>query len=276
MGRNEISWKTAKGSRIFAQAWEPEGEARGVVVLVHGLGEHIGRYEHVAACLNEAGFALIGFDIPGHGHSEGTRGHTSFEDASAEVDRALEEARKRFPGKPLFLYGHSMGGAITLHYVLKRKPPVSGVVVTSPGLATGQPVPSSKVMLARIMARLMPSFTMENGLDLQNLSRDARVIQAYQADPLVHPRISARLGLDLLTLGEWMQANAASFPVPLLLAVGSADHIISPAAVEAFARAVPADRITYKVWEGHFHETHNEPEQQQVLAYMVSWLNQQI
>lgn len=274
MSRTEFSWTNANNQKIFAQEWRPDGAPCGVVALVHGLGEHTGRYQHVAEALNKAGYGLIGFDVPGHGRSEGTRGHASFEAIMGDIDRLIQEAKQGYPGLPCFLYGHSMGGAITLYYLLKRKPEIRGAVVTSPGLAPGEPVPGSKLMLAKIMARLLPSFTMENGLDVNNLSHNAAVIKAYQDDPLVHPRISARLGLDMLTLGDWMIANAGNLCIPLLLAQGSGDHIVSPAATAAFANAAPPDKITYKVWDGLYHETHNEPDKQQVLQYMIDWINQ--
>lgn len=273
MGHIEFSWQTARGLNIYAQSWIPEGEIRGVVALVHGLGEHSGRYAHVAAALNQAGYALTGFDLPGHGKSGGTRGHTSFEETLFEIDHLLEDAGRRFPNRPRFLYGHSMGGSLTLYYLLRRKPDLCGAVVTSPGLGVGQPVPSMKIFLAKVMARLFPAFTMENGLDLNNLSRDEAVVTTYRQDPLVHPRISARLGLDLLTLGAWIQANAVELETPLLLIQGGGDHIVSPQATEAFAQAAPASKITYKVWENFYHELHNEPEKDQVFQFMLDWLD---
>jgi acylglycerol lipase len=117
---------------------------------------------------------------------------------------------------------------------------------------------------------------MANGLDRSNLSRDQAVIAAYNADPLVHDRISARLGLDLITIGDWVLQNAARFPVPLLLVVGSKDTLISAPAVGKFAQAAPVDNITFKEWDGHYHETHNETQKEQVLQYMVEWLNRLI
>lgn len=273
MGHNTFSWTSAKELNIFAQDWKPEGEINGAVALVHGLGEHSGRYQHVAQALNAAGYAMVGLDLPGHGQSGGTRGHSSYDAIIEEIDHLLSETARRYPDKPIFLYGHSLGGALVLYYTLKKHPKLCGVIATSPGLATAEPVPASKLTLARIMAQLLPAFTMENGLDLANLSRDPVVAQIYQADPLVHPRISAKLGLDLLTKGEWMLAHAAEFPLPLLLAQGSGDRLVSPQATAAFAQAAPADKITYKVWEGFYHETHNEPEKQQVIQYMLDWLN---
>ena len=272
MRENEFTWKNAKGLELFAKTWQPDGPVRGSVALVHGLGEHIGRYGHVAEVLAGAGYALIGVDLPGHGRSGGTRGHAAFEEMTGDIDHLLEEASSRWPGKPRFLYGHSMGGVITLFYTLTCRPDVQGVIVTSPGLAAGQPVPGWKKLMAKVMGRLAPSMTLDNGLDIDNLSNDSSVVAAYKVDPLVHPKISTRLGLDLLTRGPWITQQAEEWPVPLLLVQGSGDHIVSQEHTEAFARKVPEHLLTYKVWEGLYHETHNEPEKEQVLGYMLDWI----
>lgn len=272
MEHSEFSWQNRKGLKLYAQSWRPEGEPQAVVALVHGLGEHSGRYSHVAEAFSRAGIAMIAVDLPGHGRSEGGRGCACFEDMLDDVDALLEQAAARFPGLPRILYGHSMGGAIVLYYSLRRKPEIAGVISTSPGLGVGAPVPPAKRMLAKIMARVMPSFTMSNGLDLQNLSHDPALIRAYQEDKLCHDRISASLGLDLLTLGEWMIARAGEFPLPLLLMQGSGDKIVSTEATDRFAKATPPEKITYKVWEGLYHETHNEPEKEKVIHFMTKWV----
>jgi len=275
MKTNEFSWNTAAGVNIFGRDWAPEGNMRGVLCLVHGLGEHSGRYHHVARWLGEAGYAMVGFDLPGHGHSGGARGYSSYYEISAEIDRLLHETATRYPGLPRFLYGHSLGGALVLYHILKCRPAVQGAIVTSPGLRTGQPVAASKLFLAKVMARLMPSFSMNNGLDLKNLAQDKEVIRLYQNDPLVHDRITAKLGLDILSRGEWILENANEFPVPLLLMQGSADTIVSTAATAQFANSAPAEKLTYRAWEGFYHETHNEPEKKQVLQAIQTWLDQQ-
>ncbi len=190
----------------------------------------------------------------------------------AEIDCLLENAGERFPGAPLFLYGHSMGGGLVLYYTLKRQTSLHGVIATSPMLGTAN-VPAWKITLAKVLSSLMPAFTLANGLDLSNLSRDPAVIEAYVNDPLVHDRVSALLGRDLLTTGAWIAARAGEYPLPLLLMQGSKDHIVSLAATEAFARQVPPEKITFKVWEGLCHECHNEPEQDQVIQTMVDWID---
>jgi alpha-beta hydrolase superfamily lysophospholipase len=267
----EYSWQGQRGQKVYAQEWQPEGRPRAAVALVHGLGEHSGRYQHVAAHFNRAGYALVGFDLPGHGRTEGKRGHTSFQEAMAEIDCLLEKTSEHFPGAPLFLYGHSMGGALVLNYLLIRQSPIRGAIVTSPGL--GVSVPAWKLSLAKILAGILPAFTLSNGLDRKNLSCDPAVIEAYSKDPLVHDRASALLGRDVITRGAWIIAHASEFPFPLLLMQGSEDHIVSLEATQAFAKGVPPEKITFKVWEGLCHECHNEPEQDQVIQTMVDWLD---
>lgn len=276
MTSSTFSWKSKHGLEIYAQNWRPTGRLCGVVGLVHGLGEHIGRYEHVAGRLNQAGYALVGFDQPGHGKSEGKRGATSYEESADEIDRLLGEIDTLYPGAPRFLYGHSMGALFVLAYTLKRRPNLRGVIATSPPLAAGSGVSKSKVVFAQVMAKVAPTLTVPNGLDRENLSRDPAVIDAYAADPLVHPQVSARLGYDLFTLGPWVAEHASEFPVPLLLEQGSLDHIVSYPATVDFASTLPADRVTFKAWEGYYHETHNEPEKQEVLQFMVDWLDQHV
>jgi acylglycerol lipase len=276
MTSSTFTWQNAKDITITAQEWRPQAEPRAVIALVHGLGEHTGRYQHVAEALNAAGFAMIGFDLPGHGRSGGIRGHAAYDSILDDIDALQAEAAQRYPGIPRFLYGHSLGGALVLYYCLKRKPNFLGVIASAPGLATGAPVPGTKLFLAKVMAGLAPTLTMDNGLDLTYLSHDQAVIRAYKNDPLVHPRISARLGNDLLTKGSWILQHAAEFPLPLLLFQGAGDRIVSVSYNTAFARALPPEKVTFKLWEGLYHEAHNEPEQQQVFQYMIKWINTQL
>jgi alpha-beta hydrolase superfamily lysophospholipase len=247
----EFTQRSPDNVAFYFQGWQPD-EPRGVVCLVHGLGEHSGRYAHVAAALNAAGYALFGCDLRGHGKSAGPRGHTPAYDALLDdIGRLLDEATARYPGLPRFLYGHSLGGSLVLNFALRRcsgqalrrKPTLSGegqsqgvagVIATSPGLRTATPPPMLKVTIGKLLYNLAPAMQMANGLDRSGLSHDPQVIAAYNADPLVHDRISARLGLDLLRNGEWALAHAAEFPaVPLLLVHGTADRITSAGHLES-------------------------------------------
>ncbi len=276
MKHTEFSWQGTQGGKIYAQSWQPEADVRGIIALVHGLGEHSDRYAHVAETFTGAGLATVAIDLPGHGKSQGTRGHTTYVNVADEIGTLLAECGRRFPGKPRFLYGHSLGGALALYYLLKRQPTVQGAIITSPSIAPGMPVTGSKLFAARVFSRLMPAFTMNNGLSLENLSHDAKVIQAYKEDPLVHPKISAKLGWDMIQEGAWMLEHAADIGVPLLLMQGTEDKLVSVEATRAFAKKVKPALLTYKEWDGLYHETHNELQKQQVIAFTVGWINQQM
>ena len=269
----EFKWQSKTGQTIFAQAWVP-ANVQGAIALVHGLGEHSGRYAHVAQVFNQNGLAVAALDLPGHGRTEGTRGHASFDAICDEIDHLLQEVRRRFPTLPVYLYGHSMGAALVLYYTLKRKPELTGVIATSPPITTGTISPA-RFLMARVFSRLAPALTLENGLKQEHLSRDKQVIAAYAADPLVHPRISTRLGWDLLSSGKWIIEHAGELHLPLLLVHGCEDQICLCQGSQQFAEHAPTGLVTLKLWDGMYHETHNEPEKAEVLAYTLAWIAQQ-
>jgi alpha-beta hydrolase superfamily lysophospholipase len=273
MSHIEFNRRSPDNLDFYFQGWEPAVPPQAAICLVHGLGEHTGRYAHVASVLNAAGYALLGFDLRGHGKSAGLRGHTpTYDTLMDDIGRLLDEAAARYPGKPQFFYGHSLGGNLVLNHALRRKPTIAGVISTSPGLRIAAPPPALQIALAKVMNRLYPAMQMPNGLALDGLARDPEVIRAYTSDPLVHNKISVRLATGMLAAGDWALAHAAEFPpVPLLLVHGTADSLTSPAATKEFATKVPGE-CTLKLWEGFYHETHNEPEKAKVLGFMVEWL----
>jgi len=276
MQQIEFSWNTNDGKKIYAKEWKPEGDVKAVVALVHGLGEHIGRYDHVAEAFGKAGFSMVGFDQRGHGRSDGVRGHESYDDAMRDITKNIQNAKERYPAKPVFLYGHSLGGNLVLYYSLTQKPELKGVIATSPGLATASPLPPTLLVLTKVLYRLAPSAKIKNGLDLQGLSHDPAVAEKYIADPLVHPFISPRLALDMLNAGNYCVEHAAEFPLPLLLMQGTADRLVSPKRTKDFAQAAPLSKITYKEWPDFYHEMHNEPQKAEVINTMISWMEQEM
>ena len=271
----ELNWQAADGAELFARCWRPTADPVGAICLIHGLGEHSGRYAEIAARYTEAGYAMLAFDLRGHGRSSGPRGHyPSFDAVLDDIGLLLHHARQMWPNNPRALYGHSLGGNLALNYVLRRGADgLSGVIATSPGLRPGFAVPAWKTALGQVLYTLWPTFSMPNGLDRAGLSRRPEVIQAYNTDPLVHDHISARFGLDFLRAGEWAIARAENFPLPLLLMAGSADRLVSTAAIAEFAEKA-GPRCVFKRWDGLYHETHNEPEREQVIQFALAWLNQ--
>lgn len=274
MPHRETFIQTTDNLTLFVQIWEPDAPARAVVCLVHGFGEHSGRYDPVAEAMNTAGISLLGFDLRGHGKSQGKRGYIPNYDAMLDdIAAALSITQEQFPEIPVFLYGHSMGGNLVLNFALRRKPALTGVLATSPWLKLAYDPPAVQMLLARILYRIMPGYTLASGLDVAALARDSDVVLAYHNDPLVNDKISVRLLVDILSTGEWAIDHASEFTLPLLLVHGSADSITSPSASQSFATRA-GDNCTLKIWEGFYHETHNEPEKEQVIAFNLAWLEQ--
>ena len=275
MKHTEWQSQSADRLQLFRQSWAPESEPKAVVTLIHGFGEHSSRYAHVAAALAAQGYALVTGDHRGHGLSQGLRGHTpTYDHLMDDIAALLGEAARRFPDRPRFIYGHSMGGNLALNYVLRRRPNLDGAVVTAPWLRLAFEPPRWKVAIGRAVNRMYPTLLQDTGLDHSALSRDATVGQAYGADPLVHGRMSARMFTSIYAAGLWALAHAAEFSLPLLLMHGGADRITSAQASREFSAKAP--NCSFKIWEGWYHEIHNEPEQQQIFQAITGWLNQRV
>jgi alpha-beta hydrolase superfamily lysophospholipase len=276
MKHDEFKFKTFDGLQLFGQSWQPEDRPRAVVCLVYGLGEHSGRYTHVADQITQAGYSLIAFDLRGHGQSEGLRGHTpSYEALLNDVNFFLNEVDKNFPELPLFLYGHSLGGNLVLNYVIRRQPKLKGVIATAPWLRLAFEPPRFKIILAQITNYIWPSFSQKNGLDTKVLSRDPEVVHAYENDPLVHDYISARMFISIHQAGQWALEHASEFSLPLLLMHGGDDKIISVKASHEFANT-KTKNCTFKIWDGLYHEIHNEPEKEEVFKFLIDWLDKEV
>ncbi|MCC7118619.1 MAG: lysophospholipase [Anaerolineales bacterium] len=270
----ETRWQTQDRLEIFGQGWEPDLRTpKAAICLVHGLGEHSGRYEHVAEAFTQDGFAMFGFDLRGHGRSGGPRGHfPSIEAVLSDIDLLFEHARQRYPNLPLILYGHSLGGILVLHYGLKRKPNVKGVIATSPGLHTALESQKAKIMAARILGLIAPTVLLPSGLEANSISHSQAAIDKYQNDPLVHDKISLGFGRVMLGVTQWTLEHAHEFPLPLLLLHGKADRIAFPSSSTEFAAAV-GEKCTLVLWDDGYHELQNEPEQAEVFKTMLMWMN---
>jgi len=272
MPESRITAKSKDGLKLVGREWTPGGGPRGAVCLVHGIGEHTGRYSHVAAVFNQAGYAVLGLDLRGHGLSEGQRGFTPSYDAFLDdLDVALSETRSRFPSRPLFFYGHSLGGNLVLYHAIRRKPALAGVVASSPQLRLAFKPPAWQTSLGRLLFNVWPAFSMTSGLEQAALSHDPAVVRAYAEDPLVHNRLTPRLGIGLIDVGLWLLDHATELTLPLLIYCGSQDRLVSADACREFAAKVKGD-CTLKIWEGLYHETHNEPQKAEVLALVTQWL----
>jgi len=262
------------GENLALHDWPlSEGQAlRGVVILVHGLGEHAGRYGRLAGRLNHWGFAVRGYDQYGHGESGGPRGalptDTRLLDDLADI---VDSTRARMkPGTPLILLGHSMGGLVVGRFVSLGLRPVQGLVMSSPALDPG--LNGLQKLLLATLPRIAPNLRVGNGLDAQYLSHDPAVAPAYLADPLCHDRISARLARFIADGGPATVACAAQWRVPTLLLYAGADRLVNPAGSRAFAAAAPRAVVESQGFEGLYHEIFNELDPVPVLQRLRHWL----
>jgi len=189
-----------------------------------------------------------------------------------DIDVSLEQARTRYSGLPIFLYGHSLGGIQVLHYGLIRKPNIKGVIATSSGLHTALEQQKVKIMMAKVLGSLMPNTSMPSGLDAKTISRDEKVVQAYINDPLVHDKISLGFGRVMVGVTSWTLAHAGEFTLPLLLLHGKADVLAFPSSSTEFAAPLK-EKCTLVLWEDAYHELHNEPEKEEVFKTMTLWMD---
>jgi len=266
----EFSWSRA-GESIYAKDWNV-ANPKAVVALIHGQGEHINRYDHVAEVFTNQNIAVVGFDHIGHGQSTGLKGHASSYEAYLEqVTGLLEACAQRYPNLPVIMYGHSMGGSFVLNYILDKKPNVKLAIVTSPWIQLAFKPSAFMVGLGKLMKNIYPKLTQPTGLNVNHISSDAKEVDKYKNDPLVHGKVSAAAGLDLMEAGDKLHTYEGHFPVPLLMFHGSEDQITSHSATEAFAKRVSGD-ITFNSVEGQYHEVHNDTKRAELFSKMNDWL----
>jgi alpha-beta hydrolase superfamily lysophospholipase len=269
------SFTAHDGSNLAVVDWPlPSGvPSRGLVVIVHGLGEHAGRYDHVAERLNSWGFGVRSYDQHGHGESDGKPGalpsDTFLLDNLAEL---LDTSRRRMdPRLPLVLMGHSLGGLVAARLVSLNLRQVDGLVLSSPALDAG--MNAFQKLLVSVLPRLAPDLRVGNGLNAQYLSHDAGVVQAYRDDPMVHDRISARLARFIADAGPAVLASAPQWRVPTLLLFAGADHLVNPEGSRAFAAAAPPGVVSAHCFEGLYHEIFNEVDREAVFERLKGWLD---
>jgi len=249
--------------------------ARGTALLVHGLGEHMGRYAHVAKHLNDWGFRVRGYDHYGHGLSTGVRGGLPSDNRMLDdLAKVIAKTRNEMTaGEPLLLIGHSMGGGVVGRFVSLNLEPVDALVMSSPALDPGLNI-VQKALLA-ILPKVAPNLRISNGLNANYICRDEAVVATYLADLLVHDRISARLANVIAVSGAATIKSAPQWATPTLLMFAGEDKLVNPAGSRAFAAAAPAC-VKSQAFEHMFHEIFNAPDQAQVFSVLKTWLDQTI
>ena len=268
-----VSLSTPDGETLSLRRLPAAGRSRGVVVLVHGLAEHAGRYKALAERLRGWGFAVWAHDHHGHGESSGARGGLPSELRLVDdLARVIDDARRENPGLPLVLLGHSLGGLVAASLVARGVRSVDGLVLSSPGLDPG--LNKFQKALLAVLPRIAPGLRVGNGLDDNFLSHDRAVVQAYRDDPLTHDRIGGRLARFLAHEGALVQQAAAHWPVPTLLIYAGDDRLVVPAASRAFAEAAASGgMVEARCFESLYHEIFNEVDAGPVFAALQRWLD---
>ena len=269
------TFTASDGENLAIHDWPTphRGARRGVVVLVHGLGEHAGRYDALAARLNVWGFDVRGFDQYGHGESGGVRGGLpSMLRLVDDLGDIVDSVRTRLAaGTPLVILGHSLGGLVAACLVALRRRPIDGLVLSSPALDPG--LSRLQKLLLATLPRIAPNLAVGNGVQPQFISHDPAVVATYKADPRVHDRISGRLAQFIATSGPMVLSYAAGWSVPTLLMYAGSDRLVNARGSRNFAAAAPAHVVTHRCFDGLYHEIFNEREAQPVFDCLKTWLD---
>lgn len=259
------------GLELFYQGWLPEGDPKARLIICHGLAEHGGRYAHVAGALTARGCAAWALDYRGHGRSEGLRGYVERFDLFTEDLHAF--VHHVAPAPRTFMYGHSMGSAVALSYALRYPQDLDGLIVSGGTLIPGAEITPLVQATVKLMSSVLPKLPVA-ALPAAALSHDPAVNVAYDADPLVYRgKVRARLGAEILRANEYVRANLGRLAMPILIMHGGEDSITDPACAQILYDGVAAADKTVKVWEGMYHEIHNEPAvKDDVIAMMADWI----
>jgi len=268
----EVSLSAADGTPLFVADWptgSPAATGQGVL-LMHGLGEHSGRYAHVARFFNDCGFSVRAYDHRGHGRSRGARGdvpdaETLLQDARIAVDDFAQE----LSAAPLLL-GHSMGGLFATYYATRALSPLRGLILSSPALRIR--LSGAQKLLLQVLGAFAPGFGIPNGLKSRYLSHRQEVVDAYDADPLVHSKISARLLRAMLEAIEFAQGHASTLKIDTLLLVAGDDHLVDASGSEAFFEQLAPGVGAMHTYMGYYHELFNEAEAGRVFDDLRIWL----
>ena len=264
------------GLRLYLRRHEATG-ARGEVVLVHGFGEHSGRYGALTEHLLANGYAVTAYDQRGHGLSDGLPGHVeNFSDYEDDLDKVVSLTRSRAAGRPLFIIGHSLGGLVALRYLARQPANLAGAIISAPLIAVAVPVPAHKRLIARVGLRFAPRLRLDNEINPAHLSRDSEVGKAYAADPHVNRKVSMKWFAEATRAMAEVQEWAGQIRTPILVMHGTDDRLASVAATKAlFARIGSADK-ELAIYEGYYHELFNEPEKQELFERATLWLSQRV
>lgn len=262
--------------QIFLRHW-PVDDPKAVFVIAHGLGSYAGRAKNIVGRLQPAGYAVFGHDHRGHGKSAGRRGHVDrFDQYVDDLYLVVTGAHEKYPGKKVFLYGHSLGGLIALAYALRHADTINGVIASGSALKLALAVPAVKATVGRILSSVWPTLTLGNDIDANALSHDPEVVREYEADPLVHDRVSTRFYVEFTAAMDRTLIGAGALQMPLLAYHGMEDTLTSPEGTKLFFERAASTDKTLRLFEGQRHEVHNDTAKEELLDLLQSWLDSHV
>lgn len=273
MKHQEGYLKGVRDTDIFYQYWLPEGEPKATLLVVHGVREHSGRYMNVVNHLVPSGYGVYGIDHIGHGKSDGERVYVErFQDYTKTLKKYFDMIREWQPERPIFLIGHSMGGLISTAFLLEHQDELSGAVLSAPSIKVSDNTSQAIIFVGKLLSIIMPKAGLIK-LDAENVSRDPAVVDAYINDPLAYTgKITARLGAEILKTMQRVTEQATKIRLPIMIVQGSDDKVVDPRGAQLLYDLVTSEDKTIKIYDGLYHEVFNEPEHEQVLNDVKTWL----
>jgi len=273
MNHIDGTFKSVRDSNIYYQAWLPDGDVKAVLLLVHGLGEYCGRYTNLVNHFLPLGYAIYGLDHIGHGKSGGERevveGFTDYTDTLTLYYRMVKAWQ---PDKPVFIFGHSMGGLISCYHLLDHQADFKGAVLSAPAIKVSDTISSMTIIMGRILSWIAPKMGVL-GLDANNVSRDPEVVRAYVNDSLVfHGKTPARLAAQLLKAMGRVTAEADKITLPFMVVQGGEDKLVDPGGAQMLYDKAGSEDKTLEIYQGLYHEIHNEPERAIMFKDVETWL----
>jgi alpha-beta hydrolase superfamily lysophospholipase len=273
MDHIEGKFKGVRNTNIYYQAWLPAGDVKAVLLVVHGLGEHSGRYMNVVDHFVPLGYAVYALDHIGHGKSDGDREIVAkFDDFTDTLTIYFNMVKDWQKDKPVFLLGHSLGGAIVSYYLLDHQADFKGAIISAPAVKVGDSITPMTITMSKVLSKIAPRMGVL-ALDASMISKDPLVVQAYVNDPLVfHGKTPARIAAEMLSAMQRISAEAGKITLPILIVQGGDDKLVDPAGAQMLIDLVSSRDKTLAFYPGMYHEVFNEPNRMGVLKEVETWL----
>jgi acylglycerol lipase len=272
LNHTSYSISASDGIKLFIRDYSLQNSNK-VILIIHGLGEHSGRYLKLIQDFNDKNISVFTIDIRGHGKSEGKRGHSPFyQQLMNDIQCFIEHVTKKIPDQKYFLYGHSFGGNLVINYSFQENKKINGIIATSP-LIKPSIAPSRIVLfMGKLFKKIVPSLILSNGININEISRNMQVINDYINDPLIHNKVSVQLGLDIISSGIYALENSQYITVPMIVFHGKNDGLTSYSASQKLVQN-SGPNIKFIGFDDAYHEIHNEPEKVELLRNIFNWIN---